>query len=380
MKVVIVIPTYNEAENIGRMIDALELEFPKMPQHDFHILVVEGNSPDGTAEVVRKQSEIHSNVHLLMEPAKRGLGAAYILGFEHAMHNMGADVLMEMDADFQHDPKDVVRLIAEIDKGNDYVLGSRYIKGGSIPKEWVFRRKFLSVGGSIFSKLVLWMWDINDFTSGFRASRVKGFVDKLDWQNVLSNGFAYKFYILHEAKKLGLKVKEIPIKFGVRDRGDSKMEADNARDSMRVVLTLRYRENPNFFKFLAVGMAGLVSDLTLSNIFRLVLPFQPNTSAACAAFLATLVTFTLNNFWSFKDRRIEDKKKLAFSFVLYFASSAVPILFRYVFVGIMFRTFPGFTGFSEFILYNFSLFVSILFGLIWNYTVYSRFIWRKTNA
>src|SRR5690349_7980022 len=107
MKIVVIIPTYNEAENIGRMIDALAIEFPKIASHDMHLLVVEGNSPDGTSNVVKEKIPNNPWVHLLIEQKKGGLGAAYISGFAYAMKELNADVVIEMDSDFQHDPKDV---------------------------------------------------------------------------------------------------------------------------------------------------------------------------------------------------------------------------------------------------------------------------------
>ena len=137
MKIVIVVPTYNEAKNIGRLIEALDEEFGNIPSHELNLLVVEGNSPDGTADVVREKMKKYKFVHLLMEEKKAGLGAAYVYGFKYAMKEMGADVLIEMDADLQHDPKEIKNFIKQIDDGYDYVIGSRFVKGGSIPKEWV---------------------------------------------------------------------------------------------------------------------------------------------------------------------------------------------------------------------------------------------------
>ena len=169
------------------------------------------------------------------------------------MQNLQPDIICEMDADFQHDPKDLPRLTKEIYNGYDYAIGSRFTKGGKIPKEWALRRKFLSVGGNLFSKFVLGIFSVNDFTSGFKASRVKGFADSIDLDHILSGGFAYKMDLLFKMHKKGAKIKEVPIEFGIRDRGDSKMEKNNALDSLRVVLTLRYNENKNFFKFLGLN-------------------------------------------------------------------------------------------------------------------------------
>lgn len=134
MKTIIIIPTYNEGKNITLLILALQVQFRGM-QHDMHILVVDDYSPDGTAGEVKKLQLGFNNVHLLMGQ-KAGLGVAYTRGMAHAMDNLGAEVVFEMDADLSHKPEDVPRLMAEIDKGADFVIGSRYVPGGSIPKEW----------------------------------------------------------------------------------------------------------------------------------------------------------------------------------------------------------------------------------------------------
>ena len=241
-------PAFNEAENIGPMADALCADvFPKIPNVDMQLLVVDANSPDGTAKIVKEKQDKYQNLHLLAKD-KGGLGADYVAGFKYATEKLDADAVMEMDADFQHDPADVLRMVQEIDNGADYVIGSRFTKGGSIPQNWALYRKLLSVGGNLFSKAVLGIFSVNDFTTGFKASRVHGFVDKIDLDDVLSQGFAYKMDLLHKMYKAGAKIREIPIVFGMRDRGDSKMERNNPIESLKVVLTISVRENKSFIK------------------------------------------------------------------------------------------------------------------------------------
>ncbi len=379
MKIVIVIPTYNEAENIGLMIEALAQEFKQNPANEFHVLVVEGNSPDGTAEVVKQKQSLYPFVHLLMEEKKAGLGAAYAFGFKYAMRNLSPDVLVEMDADFQHDPKDVIRLVEPFSQGYDYVIGSRFTKGGGIPQDWSLYRKFLSVGGNIFSKMVLGIFSVNDFTSGFKASRVQGFVDKLDLDNILSGGFAYKIDLLFRMHKLGAKIKEVPIIFGLRDRGNSKMENNNFMDSLRVVLTLRFGKkvtalmSPNFLKFCIVGFTGLFVDTGLFNILRVTL-LSSNYAALTSGTIAMITTFLLNNYWSFKERKLEGMTKKVISWILYVVVSFVPILIRSKLVGIATASFG-----NTFIVSNVAFVIGVLFGLIWNFTMYSKIIWRKSK-
>ena len=373
MRVVVVIPTYNENENIKMLVPKLMEQFKNLPTHDMHILVVDGNSPDGTGEAVLALSEKYPNVHLLLEIEKAGLGAAYIYGFKHAMKELNAEVLVEMDGDFQHDPKDLTKMLAAFDEGFDYVIGSRYIKGGSVPKEWALYRKLLSVGGNIFSKYVLGIFDVNDFTTGFKLSRVKGFVDKIDLDDINSAGFAYKIDWLFRMHRLGAKIKEVPIRFGLRDRGDSKMEKDNMLDSLKVVVLLRYQENKSFFKFGAVGVVGLFVDSGLFSILRIT-SLGSATASAMSGLIGMLTTFTLNNIWSFNERKLTGMKKKVVSFVVYCVSSYIPIIFRSWLIDFSIIKF----GDSAFVAYT-SFFIGIAVGLIWNYTVYSRLIWKKSS-
>jgi len=372
MKIVIVIPTYNERKNVERLIPVLEDVTSRVPQHEFHILVVDGNSPDSTAEVVERYGEKYSNVHLLLEKEKSGLGAAYIYGFKHAMKEMKADALIEMDADFQHDPNDVPRLIEALDNGADYVIGSRFIEGGSIPKDWALRRKFLSWGGNIFSKLVLGIFNVNDFTSGFKASRVKGFAENLDLDSVLSKGFAYKIDLLYKMHRLGAKIKEVPIVFNLREDGASKMEGNNMFDSLRVVLMLRLRQLQKFLKFVVVGFIGLFTDLGLFNILILLTAISEEYASGISGFIAMNVTFFLNNFWSFGDSRVTKVEDLLGKIPLYYLISYIPIILRSLLIPFAVAKIA-----DTWLVANLAFLVGITFGIVWNFTFYSKIIWRK---
>lgn len=373
MKIVIVIPTYNEAKNIGRLIDVVSDEFMEMPQHDFQVLVVDDSSPDGTAKIVEEKSKQLSFVHLLLRKEKNGLGTAYTHGFKYAMQELGADVLIEMDADFQHDPKDIVRLVAEIDNGYDYVIGSRFCKGGGIPRQWKLKRKLFSKLGNLVSKIILGVKGVNDFTTGYKASRVKGFVDTIDLDNILSKGFAYKMDLLYKMHKAGAKIREIPIQFGLRDEGSSKMEKNNLSDSLKVVLVLRLKDKDTqkFLKFCAVGFVGLITDAGLANIFRITILSSKN-AALVSGFIAMMVTFLLNNFWSFNEFKIKGIGSKFLYFIVYCISSYVPVVFRAYFVGFCVNKFG-----NSFIVFNIAFFIGIVVGLVWNFLVYSKIIWRK---
>jgi len=242
MKIVVIIPTYNEKDTIVRLIDAVESEFEKIPNHNMGILVVDGNSPDGTAEAVNQKKETYKNINLIVEKEKRGLGTAYITGMNYAIHQLKADAFIEFDGDFQHDPKDIKRLTAELDNGYDYVIGSRYVAGGSIPEEWAWHRKFLSRFGSLFIKWLLGL-PTNDNTSGFKLSRVASFAEKLPLseREILSKRHAYKIHLLYEMVRLGARVKEVPIRFLERTGGSSKSSLEDIVESLRVAVVLYFR-------------------------------------------------------------------------------------------------------------------------------------------
>lgn len=237
-RIIVGIVTYNEAATIGRMIDILVgQEFPKIKNFEMMLLVIDDYSPDGTGEIVKEKMKKYRGIYL-SQGKKLGLGAAYSRGFKYAISELKADGVMEMDADFQHDPKDVKRFVAEFAKGADYILGSRYIANGSIPKEWGLDRKFLSIVGNVIYQVSLFMWDIHDFTTGFRLARVKGFLDNINFDKVFSKSFAYKTRLLYEMKKRGAKIKEIPIQFGLRETGDSKMTNNTFTESLKVIATI----------------------------------------------------------------------------------------------------------------------------------------------
>ena len=184
MKIVVVIPTYNEAGTVGQVVEELVGKvFPKIKGHEMELLVVDDHSPDGTGKIIREKMKKYRRISLL-EGEKQGIGMAYARGFRYAITKMGAGAVMEMDGDFQHDPQDVPRFIAELDKGYDYIIGSRYVPGGAIPKEWTIDRKFFSVVGNLIYQVSLLMFDVHDFTTGFRLARVHGYLDRINFEMV----------------------------------------------------------------------------------------------------------------------------------------------------------------------------------------------------
>lgn len=215
-----IIPTYNERENIEDLLNELLREFENI-KDDMSVLVVDDSSPDGTAEVVEKFTEKYpGKVSLLKREDKKGLGSAYIAGLKHAMNDLETDVIFEMDADFSHDPRDITRFLKEINSGSDLVIGSRYIKGGDIPA-WSFKRRLISRGGNFFAKVVAGI-PVHDCTSGFRAIRTS-LLKKIDLDSLDVQGYAFQMSLLHKAMKNGASIKEISIVFHDRKYGESKL-------------------------------------------------------------------------------------------------------------------------------------------------------------
>jgi len=237
MKVVLVIPTYNEKENIGPLVEVLEQEFKKIRNHECSILIVDDNSPDGTADAVREMRKRFSNLEVL-SGRKEGLGRALQRGFDYAINTLNTDVIVQMDADFSHNPKDVPRLLAEIDKGYDLAIGSRYIKGGAIPSDWAPHRKILSWGGNLLVRLLTGIWSVHEFTTSFRAFTTD-FYQRMDRGNFdfADNTFLPAFVV--EAVRVGAKIKEVPIVFTDRQKGRSKIEvAHYVPNLLKYLLTL----------------------------------------------------------------------------------------------------------------------------------------------
>ncbi len=214
----VVLPTYNERENLPIMVEALlGLGIPGL-----ELLVVDDNSPDGTgdlAEQLRAEYSFRLPIHVAHRPQKTGLGPAYLDGFGRALA-LGANYIVEMDADFQHDPR-MIREFRRWIEEYDVVVGSRYIEGGSVEDRWSFTRKILSRGGSVYARLILGL-RAHDPTGGFKCFRASA-LRTLDLSKVRSSGYTFQIEMSYACQQAGLRVKEVPIRFIDRERGTSKM-------------------------------------------------------------------------------------------------------------------------------------------------------------
>lgn len=226
----VVIPTYNEKANIERMIPRLF----NLGVASLQVLVVDDNSPDGTAEIARQLQVEYSGLHLEVRPGKSGLGRAYINGFAHALEQ-GADAVVQMDADFSHDPADVPRLLTELEQ-SDVVIGSRYSHGISVVN-WPLRRLLISIGGNIYASLITGL-PLKDATGGFKAWRASA-LRTIDFQTVNADGYGFQIVMNHRTWKKGLKLVEVPIIFTERREGQSKMSKAIIWEALWLVWKLR---------------------------------------------------------------------------------------------------------------------------------------------
>lgn len=224
MKTLIIIPTYNERDNVKPIVEAVFSQ-----DLGVDVLVVDDNSPDGTAEIVKDMQSHHPNLHLLSRAGKEGLGRAYIAGFEWGLAR-GYEALVEMDADFSHRPSDLKPLLQTL-KLADFAVGSRYVKGGGT-MNWGLMRKVISRGGGIYSRMILG-YPLNDWTGGFNAWRAET-LKKINLPTVRSNGYSFQIELKYKALRAGCKGMESPILFEDRRVGQSKM-------SSRIVLEALYR-------------------------------------------------------------------------------------------------------------------------------------------
>jgi len=303
MKIVVILPTYNEKENIALIIRALREQFRKVP-HDMNILVVDDNSPDNTAAVVMAEAKTASNVYLLTGE-KQGLGAAYIRGMKHAIEVLGADAVMEMDADFSHKPEDVPRLIEAMDQGADFAIGSRYVPGGKIPDEWSFFRRMNSKWGNVFARYVAGMYTVKDCTAGFRAIRAE-VIRKIDLDALKVRGYAFQISLLHEAILNHAVVREIPVEFVDRKRGQTKLGLSDIVEFMLNAWWIRFERSKTFLKFSVVGAAGVAVNL-VSFTMLMNIGLNKFIASPVAIELSIISNFLFNNFWTFSERDVDDK-------------------------------------------------------------------------
>jgi dolichol-phosphate mannosyltransferase len=233
----LIIPTYNEAENVSPIVRAATDEMSKLVPGEYRLLIVDDNSPDGTGRLADQLAEELDVVEVLHRTEKDGLGRAYIAGFEHALAG-GAELVIEMDADFSHDPKYLGALLTAAEDC-DLVLGSRYVAGGAV-RNWGLMRKLISRGGSMYARAVLGV-RVRDLTGGFKCIH-RSVLETIDLGSLRADGYVFQIEVTYRAIGAGFSVREVPILFVDRAVGASKMSWKIALEAMLLVPSLRRRK------------------------------------------------------------------------------------------------------------------------------------------
>lgn len=380
MKVVNIIATYNERENIGPMLEALSEIAKENQKYQFETLVADDNSPDGTGEIVRQHQKKDKSIHLLSAPGKQGLGKALLSAYKYAVENLEAEVIIPNDCDFSFDPKHIPELLAKIDEGYDVVVASRHVGGGGTRGWSWFRRLNHWVANILFATYVAGIKEVKDHNGNFKAIRVKGVLDQVPIDKLLDKikirGFVIQTYILYELSKYTQKFAEVPVVFKFRTKGEAKIGKkyfkSYLRDTieyMKLCILIRLERSQRFLKFAIVGFIGyIINALGLEFFYRLGL--SPGPAAALGAELAIISNFTLNNLWTFAQEKITGIGRILWKFFQFNLTSFGAVILQGVVVGMLALIF-GDQWRQIYLVIAIGFFV-----LPYNYSMYNIFIWR----
>ena len=313
-----VIPTYNEASNVVPLLRRLTGLYGRA---DTVFLIVDDESPDGTGRLVREFAAADDRVRLLEGP-RRGLGRAYVRGMVHALDAVGADTIVQMDADFSHDPVDAERLLArlrgrqsadgadaaDMADGADVVIGSRYVPGGTLDPRWHLGRRLLSRWGNRFARLVAGMRGVHDCTSGLKAIRA-GALKAAKVEEIRARGHTFQIELLHRLLHAGARVVEEPIHFRDRERGHTKLGMGSIVEFFYSVWWLRLGGSRTFIRYGVIGLVGVVVNLASFQAL-LILGLHKYLASPIATELSIVSNFLMHNHWTFADRTMSGSRRL----------------------------------------------------------------------
>lgn len=359
-------PTYNEKGNVEKVIPQIFEISKNNLNWEIHVVVIDSNSPDKTQDSILKLINKYSRLHLI-KTKKEGLGKAYSEGFKIALEKFSPYLLFEMDADLSHNPKEIPVFLKAIENGADFVIGSRYMKGGSIPSDWGLHRKILSVCGNLFVRLGFMKLSITDWTGGYRA--IKSWVIKNSLDHIQKySGYVFQIALLDFAVKNKARIVEIPIQFKERKIGVSKINSSNY-----IINIFSYvLNNSAFIKFAIVGLIGFAIDFGLSYFL-----IEKNHTVIWTATListetAIISNFVLNNFWSFSHKKLDLKvSNYTKSFVKFNLVSSGSILIQTIGVQLL----TNILGRKFWYIYKTLIIAFIV--IPYSYILYNKFIWRE---
>ncbi|MDQ3098853.1 MAG: glycosyltransferase [bacterium] len=382
MVIAVILPTFNEQDNITEMIDRVLKQQEFLPQDTLHIVVSDSHSQDKTEQVVRQIGAKNAQVHFL-DVQERGIGIGIIKGYQWAIANLNADILVSLDADLSHPPEIIPQMIAKIKAGDDWVIGSRYAKGAKNAIEP--HRIFLSWAANMFSRLVMGVYNLKEFTASYRALTREMFqridLNNIPWQ---SKSFIIQPSIAYELISKGAKFSEVPMIFVDRKNGKSKLNTYlYTKELLQYGFKVRIKKSKQFIKFLMVGGTGFIINFIGLNVFWHIFNMEKPIASSLGAEIAIISNFFLNNYWTFKHRKNESNMFLKFLQFNISSFGAIVIQFVVIYLGEQYIT-PIWNIAPESYAANMLVYlyfiIAVGFGLIYNYIMYSRVIWKKTNS
>jgi dolichol-phosphate mannosyltransferase len=356
----VVVPTYDEAENIDRLLAEVRRTAPFAD-----VLVVDDRSPDGTAARVARHPDFVRQVWLLERPGKAGLGAAYRAGFAWGLAH-GYDRIAQMDADLSHPPERLPALFAALDDA-DVAVGSRYVAGGGV-RNRAWQRRLLSWAGNVYVRAVLGT-GVRDNTAGFKAFR-RSALEEIEVLGSASNGYSFQIENTWRATRAGLRVTEVPITFTDRTDGQSKMSGAIAVEALTRVLVWRYAE---VLMFLAVGGFGYVVDVVAFNLLRSVEPFRaldPAYARTLAVVLAILVNYVGNRVYTWRDVPSDDRRR---ELALFFLFSFIGFGFSLVTLVVSHDVLGYTSRWADNVSANM---IGLALGAVFRFWTYKKFVFR----
>jgi dolichol-phosphate mannosyltransferase len=373
-KVLVIIPTYNEAQNIEQVISGVERVAARLRSYTFSLLIVDDNSPDGTAKHVKALQKRYDNIHLL-SGNKAGLGRASIRGLTHALKLGEFDAFIMMDGDLSHNPTDIPVLLKVLNTGADYVIGSRYVSGGVIAGDWPLNSR---IANFVARKLVGITGNVTDITGGFKAIRAEALAD-IDLGSLNDRGYIFQVSLLHAFLRKGFRVQEVPITFANRSHGISKLKTRDITE----FLYRAYKLNPNapiqrIVRFGIVGACGAVVNLAILTFLVKLVHVEVLISAAIAIEGSILFNFFLNHRYTFKgygSYPVQSRSESLHTLLIRLGKFNIGAL------GGATISFTTFTLLFKLAHTNYFLADIIAIGVAtsWNYWMSTRFVWKAID-
>lgn len=366
LKICFVLPTYNEEENIGNIIQQILKEEKSQSKHTFIILVVDDNSADETQTIVQRYISLNSKVHLVTGQ-KKGLGDAYKRGFKYALNDLKADLIFQMDSDGQHDTSLILDFVSYIEEGKDVVIGSRFVEGGKMP-DFSFSRLLMSKVGNLLVRYVGGITQVQDCTSGYRAIRAS-YLKELDFSYLSTRGYSFQSSLICDLAWRGADISEIPIEFSSRQGGDSKLALRDQIEFLLNIPRLGFRNLEDFMKYSLVGVSGVFVNLGLYLFLTRYYEISEVVAPLIAIESALISNFILNNFWTFGKRITHSRIRV--KFIKFHLVSGLSALINYSVFLTLFLVFGLFD-----ILANL---IGIGLAAIVNYLINSNWTWKNNK-